>query len=409
MQPINQTNVWLLSHSYLPARGGIENYLRELALRLLEQGLRPAVICRGGAGMEAEEEIEGVRVIRHPDFPVPRHKLFSKHLYLAGKIAGWLRDTPYCRTGWSLCRYPHYQFALSALEGGCPGIYLPAAVWPALAPLSAAAGGLKARFFELWWRRQAAYIERESLRRANRVMVFSRNLRSQLERFHGIDPQTVTVNPPGVDSERFRPRSPDKGIFRSLELDPRRPRILFLGRLSPEKNLIFLLRALSPLLREDRANLLLAGDGPLRSALENEIKRLDLGSAARVLPPTERPEDLYPLGDIFVSPSRYESFGLTILEAMASGLPVIALKSAPPKVLTAAEEIIEDGRSGYTVSKDPAELRNRVEELLASPASREKMGQAGREICRKRFNWGNHLRELRRTAERLEAGNGRRA
>ncbi len=390
----------------LRSPSGIENYLRELARRLLEQGLRPAVICRGGPGMAAEEEIEGVRVIRHPDFPVPRHKLFSKHLYLAGKIAEWLRETPYCRTGWSLCRYPHYQFALSALDGGCPGIYLPAAVWPALAPLSAAAGGLKARFFELWWRRQAAYLERESLRRADRVMVFSRNIRSQLERFYGIDPHTVTVNPPGVDSERFRPRPPDEEILRSLGLDPPRPRILFLGRLSPEKNLIFLLQALTPLLREDRADLLLVGDGPLRAILEEEIDRLDLGSSARVLPPTERPEDFYPLGDIFVSPSRYESFGQTILEAMASGLPVIALKSAPPKILTAAAEIIEDGRSGYTVAEDPAELRNRVEELLASPDLREEMGKRGRQICRERFNWDNHLRGLPRTAARMEAGNG---
>ncbi len=402
------SQVWLLSHSYLPARGGIENYLREVARSLIGKGYRPAVICRGGTGLSAEEEIEGVRVIRHPDFPVSRHKLFSKHLYLAEKIAGWLRESPYCRTGWSLCRYPHYQFALSALEGGCPGIYLPAAVWPALAPLSSSAGGLKARFFELWWRRQAAYLERESLRRADRVMVFSRNILSQLERFHGIDPRTVTVNPPGVDSERFRPRPPAEEMLRSLKLDPSRRRILFLGRLSPEKNLIFLLRALAPLLREDRAELLLAGDGPLRAILEKEIERLNLGSSARVLPPTERPEDLYPLGDIFVSPSRYESFGQTILEAMASGLPVVALKSAPPKILTAAAEIIEDGRSGYTVAEDPAELRNRVKELLASPELRKQMGQAGREISRERFNWGNHLRELRRTAERLEAGNGRR-
>ena len=137
--PNNQ--VWLLSHSYLPARGGIENYLREVSRCLLALGYRPAVICRGGPGLAAEEVIEGTRVIRHPDFPVPRAKLFSKHLYLAGRIAGWLQESPYCRTGWTLSRYPHYQYALSALDGRCPGMYLPAAIWPALAPLSAAAGG----------------------------------------------------------------------------------------------------------------------------------------------------------------------------------------------------------------------------------------------------------------------------
>jgi len=386
--------VWLLSHSYLPARGGIETYLRELSRRLIGQGLQPAVICRGGPDLPAEEEIEGVRVIRHPDFPVPRSRLFSKHLYFAGKIAAWLKASPYCCTGWALCRYPHYQFALSTLDDRCPSLYLPAAVWPALAPLAAAAGGPKARFFELWWRRQVACLEKKALRQADRVAVFSRNMISQLERFYGLAPRSATVIPPGVDTERFRPRPPDPETLRRLGLPEGAPRILFLGRLSPEKNLIFLLRSLEPLMKNNRAALLLAGDGPLRAPLERKIQSRGLETTVRLLPPTGRPEDYYQLGDIFVSPSRYESFGQSILEAMASGLPVIALKSSPPRIMTAAEEIIEEGASGYTVSGEPSELRTRIEELLSSPRSRERMGQRGREICRERFSWERHVKKL---------------
>jgi glycosyltransferase involved in cell wall biosynthesis len=402
-----QNIVWLLSHSYLPARGGIENYLREVSRFLLALGYRPAVICRGGAGLAAEEVIEGVRVIRHPDFPVPRSKLFSKHLYLAGKIAGWMRESPYCRTGWALCRYPHYQFALSALDGRCPGIYLPAAIWPALAPLSAAAGGGKERFFELFWRRQVTFLERESLRRADRVMVFSGNLRSQIERYHAIEPKNIVINPPGVDTVRFQPRPPDSDRLLSLNIDPEKPRVLFLGRFSPEKNLLFLLRGLQPLLRGSRCCLLLAGDGPLRRPLEKEIRRRRLEASVRLVPPPGRPEDIYSLGDIFVSPSRYESFGQTILEAMASGLPVVALKSSPPKVLTAAAEIIEEGASGYTVFEDPEDLRAKIEELLPSPALREDLGRRGREICRERFRWEKHVNNLLEPFNQRDRDNAR--
>ncbi len=394
--------VWLLSHSYLPARGGIENYLRELSRRLIGRGYQPTVICRGGAGRAEEEEIEGVRVIRHPDFAVPRAKLFSKHLYLAGKIAGWLGERPYCREGWALCRYPHYQFAFSSIPDRCPGIYLPAAAWPALAPLAAATGGWKERWFELWWRRQTAYLERESLRQADRIMVFSRNIRHQMERLHGIAPHSFTINPPGVDLDRFHPRPPDKGILASLRLDSGKPRILYIGRFSPEKNLAFLLRTLAPLLRESRADLLLAGEGPSRPALEQEIERHNLHQSVRLLSPTDRPEDLYPLGDIFVSPSRYEAFGQTLLEAMASGLPVVALQSAPPRILTAAEEVIEDGRSGYAVSEDPADLRQRVENLLSSPQLRDEMGRRGREICREHFSWDRHIEMILDSILQLE-------
>ncbi len=403
--PNNQ--VWLLSHSYLPARGGIENYLREVSRFLLALGYRPAVICRGGKGLAPEEVIEGTRVIRHPDFPVPRTKLFTKHLYLAGKISEWLKAGPYCRDGWTLCRYPHYQFALSSLADRCPGIYLPAAIWPALAPLAAAAGGGKERFFELFWRRQVTFLERESLRRADRVMVFSGNLLSQIERYHAIDPRTIVINPPGVDTGRFRPRPPDRDRLLSLDINPEKPRILFLGRFSPEKNLLFLLQALRPLLQGSRCCLLLAGDGPLRRTLEKEIRRRGLEAAVRLMPPPGRPEDFYSLGDIFVSPSNYESFGQTILEAMASGLPVVALKSSPPKVLTAAEEIIEQGASGYTVSEDPEELRKKIEELLPSPACREELGRRGWEICRERFSWEKHVNNLLEPFNQRDRDNAR--
>jgi glycosyltransferase involved in cell wall biosynthesis len=387
--------IWMLSHTYLPAVGGIENYLREVGKVLLKKGHQPIVICRRHlSDLPEEETIEGIRVIRHPDFPVPRSKLFSKHLYLAEQIAAWLRGSPYGREGWALCRYPHYQFALSSLADCCPSIYLPASVWPALAPLSTSAGSLKERFFELWWRRQVSFLEKESLQRASRVAVFSRNMIDQLKNLYGIEPKTVIINPPGVDTDRFHPGPPDPVLLRSLNLPPETPLVLFLGRLSPEKNLIFLVRSLSPLLRENRAILIIAGEGPMKLAIERESKKLGCSDSIRLVGSTEGPQKFYAIADIFVSPSRYESFGQSILEAMASGLPVVALKSSPPRIMTAAEEIIEEGASGYAIPEDGAALREKIEALLNSPPLREAMGRKGREICLERFTWEDHVSGL---------------
>lgn len=395
----------MLSHTYLPAIGGIENYLREVGKVLLKNGHRPIVICRRHlSDLPEEETIEGIRVIRHPDFPVPRSKLYSKHTYLTEQIASWLRESSYCRDGLALCRYPHYQYVLSSLTGHCPCAYLPASVWPALAPLTVSAGSIKERFFAWLWRKQVSTLERVALEKASRVIVFSRNMRDQLESFYGIDPDSVVINPPGVDTNRFRPRPPDSELLRSLNLRPETPRVLFLGRFSPEKNLVFLVRSLSPLLRAGKVNLLLAGEGPLKLTLKRKINRMKLGAAVRVVNPMVKPEKTYSLADIFVSASRYESFGQSILEAMASGLLVVALKHSPPRIMAAASEIIEEGASGFTIPEDGTALRAKVEDILSSPRLREEMGKRGREICRERFTWDGHVSRILSELLRVKTG-----
>jgi len=105
---------------------------------------------------------------------------------------------------------------------------------------------------------------------------------------------------------------------------------------------------------------------------------------------------IYPLGDIFISPARYESFGQSILEAMATGLPVITLKNSPPGIRVAADEIIEEKKSGLTVSDTPEEFRSAVEYLLSSASRREELGNRGRSICKDRFTWERHVDELLR-------------
>lgn len=395
MKTNRHNQVWLLSHSYFPARGGIENYLSEVARILLEQGYRPTIICRRQRpGLAKEEEIAGVRVIRHPDFPVPRNKLFSKHLFLTDQLSSWLREKPFCREGWAICRYPHYQYALSSLPNRCPAFYLPGAIWPIQARLAVSGRGIKERFFAWKAVKQVATLEKHALATTDRIVVFSHNMRSQMKNFYAIDPSQVVINPPGVDTDRFRPGNPNPELEASLNLRSGTPRILYLGRLSPEKNLIFLIRSLSALLKQNRALLLIVGDGSAKRTVKQEADHLRCSHSIRMVNATSQPQMYYSISDVFISPSLYEPFGQNILEAMASGLPVIALRSSPPRILTAAEEIIEEGVSGYTIAADPDHLRAKVEELLSSPQLRARMGQRGREICGERFTWERHCRRL---------------
>lgn len=401
----NEDQIWFLSHAYLPAIGGIENYLREIGRHFLKIGYRVGVICRRtDPHLPEEEEIEGVRVIRHPDFAVPGRHLPAKHRYLTGEIARWLEESELLREGLVICRYPHYQCALSRLGEAPPSLYIPASVWPALAARMIPPGRIKEKIFARIWRRQVTILEKTALEEAGRVVVFSHNMLAQLKDYYGIAPERITVNPPGVDPNRFAPELPDPSLREELQLHPGIPVVMYVGRFSPEKNLLFLLRSLSPLLKEGKARLLIVGEGPTRGTLEGEIEARGVRDAVRFTGRVREPEKYYPLADVFVSVSRYESFGQSILEAMASGLPVVALEHSPPRVMVAAPEIIEDGASGFTVPENGAAFRAKVEQLLSSPRLREEMGRRGREICLERFAWEDHVSGLIAAVAVGEAG-----
>jgi glycosyltransferase involved in cell wall biosynthesis len=142
--------------------------------------------------------------------------------------------------------------------------------------------------------------------------------------------------------------------------------VLYVGRLSPEKNVDTLVEALGDL------NLVVAGDGPLRNLVPNSLGAVPHAEVERLL---ER-------ASVVVAPSEREGFGLAAAEAMAFGRPVVAAAGG------ALLELVSDGETGLLVpARDPAALRAAVERLLADPELRERLGNAGRARARERFGW----------------------
>ena len=149
----------------------------------------------------------------------------------------------------------------------------------------------------------------------------------------------------GVDRGRFHPRRRSAGLRRSLGVGDDDLLLLCVGRLAPEKNIELAIESARAVNRVTSARLVFVGDGPLRAGLERAhagvrfVGHKDGDDLARH----------YASADMFVFPSRTETFGNVVLEAMASGLPVVAFDDA------AAAECIRSGFDGMTAPLDAPE------------------------------------------------------
>lgn len=211
---------------------------------------------------------------------------------------------------------------------------------------------------------------------------------------YGADPARVATIPSAVNTRLFRPTDRDEAR-RRLDLDPRAAIVVYVGRMLPRKDVRNVVRAVALLARQGDVpvRLLVVGGetttpDPVATPEIGEIRRLaaELGIADRVVCTGQRqPGELrwyYGAGDVAVTTPWYEPFGLTPLEGMACGRPVIG------SAVGGITYTIADGVTGFLVPpRDPAALAARLHTLLADPALREQMGRAARERVAREFTW----------------------
>lgn len=160
----------------------------------------------------------------------------------------------------------------------------------------------------------------------------------------------------------------------ALGIEPEQVLALFVGRLVVEKNLPLLLEAVASLPPATRPLLLLAGDGPLRDALQAQVQALGIGASVRLLGERRDAPLLMQLADLLVLPSREEGLSNVLLEAMAAGCAVVASDAG------GNPELVEDGATGCLFPSDNAvALAQVLARLARDGAQRARLGQAARE------------------------------
>ena len=361
--------VLLVNFEYPPLGGGAANATLFLARALASLGHEPTVLTCALPGLAHGGMEDGIRVhrLRALRRAADRTNIREMTSFMLASLLGARRvareeridaavtffTIPCGPAGWLLNRTMGIPYVVSLRGGDVPG-HVP-----------------EIRLFHA----VATPFRRAVLKRARAVIANAPGLARLSE---SRDPVPVHVIPNGVDTEVFRP--PEAGEARSADF-----RILFVGRLHELKNIHLILRSAAELQRSGiPVSLDLVGDGPERPALEALAGELGIGERVRWhgWRPKEEVAALYRGANCLVNPSRYEGMPNTVLEAMASNLPVVASD------VGGNNDLVRTGETGFLFAlSDPAALTRALEALARDPALRERMGARGRALAVSDYSW----------------------
>ena len=183
----------------------------------------------------------------------------------------------------------------------------------------------------------------------------------------------------GIDLERFSPTNDGSYLKQNFAIPINKPVLLYVGRLEKEKRIDLILRALPDILRVTNVHLVLAGTGTEKRKLEVLTDRLGIKKAVTFtgFVPDKDLQNIYRIADLFVTAGIAELQSIVTMEAMASGLPVVAVNAM------ALPELVHDGENGYLFSDGHSQmLADKVIAILSNQTMRAEMSKRSLEIIK---------------------------
>ncbi len=245
------------------------------------------------------------------------------------------------------------------------------------------------------------WLNRRVMRQADRVIAVSGSVARFVSEVEGTPEHRVVTIHYGLDIPCSQPNNREAARSRlGVTGDPDLALIGFVGRLVRQKGVDVALQAFAKAHQaHPQSRFVIVGDGPARRELEAQAGRLALEESVIFAGWVEDASGLMPAFDMVVAPSRWEGFGLVVLEAMSHGLPVIASRAG------SFPEIVIDGETGLLVpSESPAALAKAIEELLVDPRRGAAMGRRGQSRAAESFSVGNMVDATVTVYEQITAG-----
>ncbi len=403
-------HVRVLAGSLTPTAGS-HIYNRELIRRLSERGHRVSVVCLDDGG-DDWGPVDATVLPRRDWNAIPGAWRFAVPLQAARsrmQVAGARLDRPDV-----VIAAEHLFLKAHARRfPNVPWLYLPHSLVVAHEIDSYGMMGLQRRLTRNFYVRQ----QRWALRHAAGVVRFNQFAATALCEHYGSESirAPFVINPPGIelhddDVESLRrckeslrrtglPTRPDGSGDPSYATSRAPLRMLFVGRLVPSKNLEFVLRCLAAH-REAAWTLDIVGDGPERTRCEAAAGECGLSHRVRFHGHQSDPARWYRKADLLVFPSKLESMGLVVLEAMAHGLPAIAIREDGVNYRGPFSEVIDDGSNGL-LSRDESDFARRLAAAIFDPDIVEPLRASARAAVRARYVWDCHLERFEGEFARL--------
>ena len=248
----------------------------------------------------------------------------------------------------------------------------------------------------------STWVERTAYENADGVVAVSESMKADVKSLYGVPAAKIRVIPNGIDLDQYHP-SPNPDVLTKYGIDPSRPFVLFVGRITRQKGIIHLVDAIKSI--RPGVQVVLCAGAPDTPEIGREMaERVEKARAASSVPilwiPQIVPKNeiiaLYSMASVFVCPSVYEPFGIINLEAMACGTPVVA------SAVGGITEVVVPGETGLLVPVDPrgetdfepkdperfaADLAAAVNQILDDPAQMTAMGRQSRERVERHYSW----------------------
>ena len=230
-------------------------------------------------------------------------------------------------------------------------------------------------------------------KRLRGVIAVSEGLKRELVEQYHIAPLKIRVIPNGVDRTVFHPadsREAKLALRRELELPEAKFIAVFMGGDWDRKGLADVIHAVAPL---PDVQLVIVGRGNV-AAFAHIADNEKISDRVRFVGMQAHPERYLAAGDVFVCPSRYETFSMSGLEAAACGLPMLVVRT------NGLEDFVDDGVNGFFVEPNVESVRAQLARVIADPALRCSMSRAAVKTA-ERFDWNAIARETREVLESL--------
>lgn len=268
--------------------------------------------------------------------------------------------------------------------------------------------------FSLW-------VEKTAIEMADAVIAVSKETAADVRRLFDVAEERLHVIYNGIDQQEYR-KTERRAALKRLGVDPMRPYILFVGRITRQKGIIHLVNAIQYL--DPGFQVVLCAGAPdtpeIAAEMEGAVARArksreDIVWIGEMIDNKSKIE-LYSHASVFVCPSIYEPFGIINLEAMACGAPVVA------SAVGGIKEVVVHGETGFLVTLDQMkespfeplapdrfsrDLAGRINELMREPAMRKRFGEAGRRRAEEVFSWSAIARQTLDLYESLVEPDGK--